>query len=242
MGAVASGTWRLGEGVLHAIVCNAGGWCEDSHGLEHAYGADRAALVRRYAPLIVYERGSAEMPVDFRRCRATSCSDAPDRAMPVERSGAGLRATAFTRVAGGRRGDPVYIQYWLYFPESFTGGIGRKLGPLASHWPGFHADDWEGFQVRVAADGTVSSRATAHGGYRGFKDMEGWGPWTGIYRVSGGSHAGHLVTMPTGERHTDSARLDLIPIESVPDQDLYRFEISPPWRKEVYRRPESGSS
>jgi hypothetical protein len=244
LGAGAAGlSWRLGESVLHAVVCNAGGWCEDSEALERAYGDRAAADVRRLAPLIVYERDSAQLPVDYRRCRRTWCSDGSERAAPIGRSKLGLRVTAFTRVLDERdRGGSLYIQYWLYFPESFTGGIGRRLGPLAKHWPGFHRDDWEGYQVRIGPRGNLSARASAHGGYRGFKDSAGWGPWTGLYRVSGGSHAGHLVTRPTGERHTRTAALDLIPLETLPHRDLSRFEVTPPWRKEVFREPASGSS
>jgi hypothetical protein len=228
---------------MHAIVCNTGGWCEDSEALERAYGDDTGALVRRFAPLIVYERGSAQLPVDFRRCRRTSCADGPDRSAPIERSSLGMRTTGFTRVVDERSsGGALYIQYWLYFPESFTAGIGRKLGPFAKHWPGLHPDDWEGFQVRVGPGEKISSRASAHGSYRGFKDSSGWGPWTGVYRVSGGSHAGHLVTRPTGERQTGSASLDLVPLETLPYPDLSRFEVSPPWRKQVWSEPESGSS
>jgi hypothetical protein len=92
------------------------------------------------------------------------------------------------------------------------------------------------------ADGTTSARATAHGGYKNFKDSKGWGPWTGYYRVSGGSHAGHLVSGPTGERSTSKTELSLVPIETLPDKDLYHFAISPPWQKSVYTDPESPSS
>jgi hypothetical protein len=242
-GVAGGGAWRLGEGILHAVACAAGNWCEHSDGLERAYGADTAALVRRFAPDVVYERGSAELPVDFRRCRRNDCSNGPDRPIAVDRSGAGLRTTAFTRVIDRRpSGGALYLQYWLYYPESFTGGIGRKLGPLANHWPGRHADDWEGYQVRIESGGGMSSRATAHGGYRGFKHSEGWGPWTGLYRVSGGSHAGHLITVAGDERRTGSAALDLVPLERMPDGDLYDFAVSPPWEKAVYRDPESGES
>jgi hypothetical protein len=220
-----------------------GGWCRDSEALEKAYGARVAADVRRLAPLIVYERGSAELPVDFRRCRRTWCADGPDRGAPTGESDYGQAVTVFTHVVDQReRGGSLYIQYWLYFPESFTGGIGRKLGRLKSLWPGFHRDDWEGFQVRVSPGGRLSSRATAHGGYRNFKDRRGWGPWTGIYRVSGGSHAGHLVTRPTGERRTGSSALDLVPLETLPYPELNRFEVDPPWKKEVFEDPESGAS
>ena len=134
-----------------------------------------------------YDRGSAALPIDFRRCRKTECSDGSDDAREIDRSRAGLPVTAFTRVVD-RRGDggPLYLQYWFYYPESFTGGIGRLFG---DSWPGYHPDDWEGYQVRVSPAGGVSARATAHGGYGA-----GWGPWTGWYACPGGSHAGQLRT------------------------------------------------
>ena len=74
------------------------------------------------------------------------------------------------------------------------------------------------------------------------KDERGWGPWTGIYRASGGSHAGHLVTRPTGERQTGTDALKLVPLETLPYRDLHRFEVDPPWKKEVFAEPESDSS
>ena len=96
--------------------------------------------------------------------------------------------------------------------------------------------------MHVGPDGRASSRATAHGGYKNFKDSDGWGPWTGYYRVSGGSHAGHLVSKPTGERSTSQSNLSLVPIETLRDKDLYNFAISPPWKKGVYGDPESPGS
>jgi hypothetical protein len=232
--------WRLGESVLHAIACAAGGWCERGDAVERAYGASTAALVRRFAPNVAYERDSAQLPVDFRRCRRTLCSDGPDAAGAIDRSSAGLPVTAFTRVIDGRRsGRPLYLQYWLYFPESFSGGVGRVLG---HRWPGYHADDWEGYQVRIGAGGGVQARATAHGGYRSGKRSDGWGPWTGWYRVSGGSHAGHLVSGPGHDRRTEAGALRLIPLERMPDADLHRFAVSPPWDKGAYRDPESPAS
>jgi len=230
--------WRLADGVLHALVCAVEGGCEERDSLALAYGDETAALVRRYSPNVVYERRSAALPIDFRRCRKTDCSDGPDAASEIARSRAGLPVTAFTRVVDRRsRGGSLYLQYWFYYPESFTGGMGRKLGPLADDWPGFHRDDWEGYQVRVAPGGAVSARATAHGGYGA-----GWSRWTGWYRVSGGSHAGHLVHSNTGERTTSGAKLALIPLERLTGTGRYAFEVSPPWRKDVYRVPESASS
>jgi hypothetical protein len=226
--------------VLDAILCAAFDGCPGA--LEDAYGEDLARKVRDYAPNIVYERRSAELPVDYRRCRDVSCSNGSDEPQAIAESAFDLPVTAFTRVIDRRSGGgAVYLQYWLYFPESFSGGIGRRLGPLKSHWPGFHKDDWEGYQVRIEGE-RVSARATAHGGYEGLKGSAGWGSWTGWYRVSGGSHAGHLVNGNTGERTTPSSSLRLVPLETLGGRDLEDFAISPPWRKDVYRDPESSGS
>jgi hypothetical protein len=137
------GAWRLGDSILSAIVCAVADGCPDA--LEDAYGKELATAVRGHAPNIVYERRSAELPVDFRRCRKVACSNGSDRAAEITESSAGLPVTAFTRVVDRRsQGGDLYLQYWLYYPESFSGGIGRKLGPLAQYWPGRHDDDWEG--------------------------------------------------------------------------------------------------
>lgn len=232
---------KLADALIAAIVCATGDECPDA--LDDAYGKEVAQKVRKYTPNIVYERSSAELPIDFRRCRELACSNGSDRAVAMAESALGLPVTAFTHVVDRRsRGGSLYLQYWLYFPESFTGGLGRKLGPLAHRWPGYHRDDWEGAQVRISLDGRISARASAHGAYRNFKHSDGWGPWTGWYRVSGGSHAGHLVWRPENERTTPADSLSLVPLESLGAADLYRFEISPPWRKQVYVNPEWAGS
>jgi hypothetical protein len=136
--------WRLGDAVIEAIVCAVGDDCPVGS-LEDAYGKELARTLRRYVPNIVYERRSAQLPVDFRRCRVVDCANGADRAGPIRESDLGLPVTAFTHVVDRRpEGGAVYFQYWLYFPESFSGGIGRELGPLSDRWPGFHPDDWEG--------------------------------------------------------------------------------------------------
>jgi hypothetical protein len=234
--AVRAGALGLGNAILDAIVCATGDGCPNA--LEDAYGDDVARAVRRYAPNIAYERRSAELPIDFRRCREVDCSNGSDRPVAIGESAAGLRVTAFTRVVDTRpRGGELHLQYWLYYPESFTGGIGRVLGPLAHKWPGYHPDDWEGYQVRVARSGTVTARATAHGGYG-----SGWTSWTGWYRVSGGSHAGQIVHGPDGERTTPASSLKLVPLESMNGTSNYSFAVLAPWSKPVYRDPDSGSS
>jgi hypothetical protein len=234
--------WSLGDALIEAIVCAVGDDCP-AGSLEDSYGKELAHLVRRYAPNVIYEQRSEQLPVDFRRCREVECSNGANRAVVIEESALGLPVTAFTHVIDRRsHGDALYLQYWFYFPESFTAGIGRGLGPLSDRWPGFHPDDWEGYQIRIAPGDRISARATAHGHYRNFKHSSGWGRWTGWYRVSGGSHAGHLVEGATGERSTRASGIRLVPLESLPNTELHRFEVLPPWEKAVYREPESESS
>lgn len=232
---VRADAWSFGERIVHGITCALEGGCEARDSLDLAYGVDVAGLVRRYSPNVAYERSSAALPIDFRRCRATDCSDGSDAAREIDRSRAGLPVTAFTRVVDRRAtGGALYLQYWFYYPESFTGAIGRLIG---DDWPGYHPDDWEGYQVRVAPGGETSARATAHGGYGA-----GWSESTGWFRVSGGSHAGQLVQRGAGERTTPASKLALVPLERLRGAERHSFEVSPPWRKDVYRTPEAAGS
>lgn len=232
------------------IVCAVGGDCDDA-GLERAYGSADAVLVREYAPGLVYEPGERQVPVDYRRCRRVGCATAPDaRALDVHRTDGGLRATAFTRVL--RRGGRTYLQYWLYYPDSnSTVGEVHKLwnaAPLGD-WPGWHADDWEGYQVRIDPDGAARARSSSHGHYQWCKEAECrnvWGRHMGWTRVSRGSHAGHqpLDRQELRERTTTGEGLRLVPLESI-DRDSYQpldEGIRPPWQKEVYADPESEES
>ena len=203
----------FGGALARAIVCAVRGGCDDGHeALVSAYGAADAALVREYAPSIVYEPGEREIPIDYRQCRTTACGNGPDdRSLDVSQTDAGVPASAFTHVvhAGGR----TFIQYWFYYPDSNTTwaasdklwaagsaplNLAHKLWgkvPKAPRYPGFHRDDWEGYQVELGPDGEVRVRATAHHGYQYCKQRQcsdQWGPWTGWTRVSRGSHAGHI--------------------------------------------------
>jgi hypothetical protein len=238
-GVTRAASWRYGGDLLHSLVCAIGGDCAgEPDALARAYGKETAELVRKYSPNVAYERSSAELPIDFRRCRRLECSNGPDRVAEISRSSAGLPVTAFTRVVDRRpAGGPLYIQYWFYYPESFTGGIGRLLGPFAHDWPGYHPDDWEGVQVMLPVNGRVLARATAHGGY-----SSGWAQWTGWYRVLGGSHAGQLGVGRGDERTTASSRLELVPLERLRGLGALRFAVTPPWLKTVYSDPESASS
>ena len=227
--------WGVGSNVLHALVCAVGIECDEGDdALVRAYGAEIASLVRRYSPNVAYEADSAELPIDFRRCRKLECSNGSDAATQIDQSSAGLPVTAFTRVVDRRpAGGSVYLQYWFYYPESFTAGIGRIFG---HRWPGYHADDWEGVQLMVSRNGSVLARATEHGGYTG------WQPWKGWYLVHGGSHAGDVVSGASGERTTPASELTLTPLERMGGLAGQRFEITPPWAKAVYRDPESSGS
>ena len=99
--------------------------------------------------------------------------------------------------------------YWLYYPDSKTVGLGsdkawetawllpRLAGIVedAPTYPGLHRDDWESFQVRLDPDGDVWVRSSSHGHYQGCKWSDcrnRWFPGSGWTRVSRGSHAGHI--------------------------------------------------
>jgi hypothetical protein len=182
-----------------------------------------AGLVRAHAPNLVYERGERELPVDWRRCRRPECAAAPDdpaldahvpdgrardrrprAGRPDGRSG---RATAFTHLI--RRRGRLYLQYWLYYPDSdtFLGGSHRawerswllprirKLVDGSSDYPGFHRDDWEGVFLRIDPDGSTWTRASSHGHFQSCKWRachDDWVRSTGWARVSRGSHSGHV--------------------------------------------------
>lgn len=107
----------VGRTIRCAVLAGCHG--EDAE-LAAVYGAVAAAFVRAYAPSIVYERGTLTLPVDFRECTSHRCSDAPDAvARDVWTTDAGRRATVFTHVVDRRRsGGDLFIQYWLYYPDS----------------------------------------------------------------------------------------------------------------------------
>jgi hypothetical protein len=227
----------FGGFLAHRIGCLARGGCHDGDAaLARTYGERTAALVREQAPGLVYEPGERQLPVDYRRCRDPECAGAPDDGdLDAHRSNAGEPATVFTRVV--RRGGRTYVQYWLYYPDSNTAWAGsdkvwersyllQVIGQVVRgtrDYPGFHEDDWEGYQVRIDPDGSVDARASSHNGYNGadapavdwasdasgkvpgasavrdaterlgFRDEGGWTPSEGTLYVSGGSHAGHAT-------------------------------------------------
>jgi hypothetical protein len=285
----------FGGFVADHFVCAVSGRCDrDEAALVEAYGARDAAAVRALAPSLVFEGGERQLPVDWRECRQVDCATAPDDP-DLDAHIADLprraRATAFTRVL--RRHGRLYVQYWLYYPDSNTALAGsdklwrrswwlprlRRLVAGTADYPGFHRDDWEAAFVRVDRDGTIWLRATSHGHVQGCKWRacdQRWVRSTRWVRVSRGSHSGHVPyrSLPrwvaperTGnpryvprpgpprrvpllpgrdlrERTTTGEGIRLVPLETL-DRGRYRPldpEVRPPWRKDAYRDPESGSS
>ena len=262
---------------IACAVADPGGCGESEPALIAAYGTDVGRLARRHMPTLAFEEGSRALPVDFRLCRSPECSDGGEEG-PIERSEAGHPVTAFVHVVdcrdggsdtteaaapavgadcSGSRDGNLYLQYWLYYPDSAT----LRGVPIAGS-RGYHRDDWESVQVRVAADGRTSTRASSHHGYNhtgglvnwssdmgvdsvrdvseflGARPDNGWGPATGYLRVSGGSHAGN-IDFHSGSRFTPAPRVHLVPLESVAESDRSAFAVSPPWLKDVWTDPEA---
>lgn len=253
--------------------------CGEEPILIAAYGDEIGRLIRTRMPAIAFERGSRALPVDFRRCRTPDCADGSVRGL-VERTDSGLPVTAFVHVIDcreeGRRGAAhsedgplpdcseeragnLYLQFWLYYPDSAT----MRGVPVAGA-RGFHRDDWESVQVRIAPDGRVDERASSHHGYNhsagphnagsdaganalrdlaealGARPRNGWGPSEGLLRVSGGSHAGNVDGYFDLDRIVSGPQVHLVPLEPVAALGhRYRFAVTPPWRKRAWTDPEA---
>jgi hypothetical protein len=183
----------LAQAVASRILCAAAlaDDCGDEPALIAAYGTEVGSLVRRHMPSLLFERGSRAVPVDFRRCRSTTCGDAAEQGF-IRRTNAGLPVSAFVHVvdcrsdavaqteAGGAdcsgpRIGNLYIQYWTYYADSAT----LRDVPIASD-EGYHRDDWEGVQIRIRPDGSVDERASSHNGYNHGQGVINWGSDAGI--------------------------------------------------------------
>ena len=228
--------------------------------LAEAYGPELAALIEAHRPEIRFEPGPySSLPVDFRRCRLRRCADTT-RVGSIGHSQAGERPTAFVHVVDCRAGATsrppegcdgpaagrLYLQYWLYYPDSATRSLGAR---------GYHADDWESLQVRIGEDGT-EARASAHHGYAyegglgsalaeaGIGDGSGWGPALGYLWVSEGSHAGRAKGGLVHIREIPPEQLRVVPLDPLVREGLgdYGFAVSPPWEKAVWADPESTST
>lgn len=251
----------LARALLARTLCAVrGGGCPGGEPpLIAAYGAELAALIEAHRPEIRFEPGPySSLPVDFRRCRLRACADTT-RVGAVSQSQAGEQPTAFVHVvdcraprapappgascAGAAAGN-LYLQYWLYYPDSATRPMGAR---------GYHADDWESFQLRIGpGSGSVEARASSHHGYSyegglssalaeaGIRNGSAWGPAQGYLWVSEGSHAGRAKGGLIHLRAIEPGQLRVIPLDPlVAGLGDYAFAVSPPWDKEVWLDPES---
>lgn len=227
--------------------------------LERSFGAELAATLRERTPEIRFEDGEfVSLPVDPRSCRERRCADSSERGR-LDSSFEGEAPTAFVHVidcraepdpdqaeCGGDRSGELYLQYWLYYPDSHTRPFGR-LG-------GYHRDDWESFQIRIGRDREADARASSHHGHQYGADKlsdvdpdagvaglggQSWGPSQGYLWVSAGSHAGRA---DGGDHYFRSVRpneLRLIPFDAaISELAELEFGVTPPWRKQVWRDPE----
>jgi hypothetical protein len=207
VGLLATGVRVPGVGLARAvasrILCAAAlaDGCGDEPALIAAYGTEVGKLVREHMPTILFERGSRAVPVDFRRCRETSCGDAPSRGF-VRRTDAGLPVSAFVHVVdcrpdaaeeseaagvdcSGARAGNLYIQYWTYYADSAT----LRGVPIAGA-EGYHRDDWEGVQIRIHPDGSADERASSHHGYNDRPGpLGGWASDAGLAPVKNAEEA-----------------------------------------------------
>jgi len=128
----------LARAVADRLLCAAAlaDSCGDEPALIAAYGTELGKLVRDHMPALVFEQGSSALPVDFRRCRSSACSDGAGEGL-VSRSDEGLPVTAFVHVVdcregeaerteaegadcSGKRAGSLYVQYWTYYADSAT--------------------------------------------------------------------------------------------------------------------------
>jgi hypothetical protein len=224
---------KLARSIAGKLVCavKGGGRCEAPDAeLQAAYGAELAATLRRHVPELRFERDEfVSLPVDFRRCRNRACADTSVTGA-VRRSHTGTEPTAFTRVIDCRGPEP----------PGDADCTGDRAGNVY-------------LQVRVSPDGSHVARASSHSGYNGgppglrnaLSDMghsgsPRWGPRTGYLHVAAGSHAGAPVYDGDDAWRIPKQALRLVPLEPIlADLENEEFEVSPPWRKQVWRDPES---
>ncbi len=181
----------------------------------------------------------------------------------VEVSGAEPGPSLAPADCAGSLAGNLYLQYWLYYADSAT----LRGVPIVGD-EGFHEDDWESVQIRIGPDGRADERASSHHGYNyaqsvvndgsdagieplraaaealGLRPDDGWGPETRRLLVSGGSHAGNADgSLADVDRVVPGRRVHLVPLEPIAAAgDSYRFAVSPPWRKRVWRDPEAAGT
>ena len=251
---------NLARSIAERLLCaaNLGEGCGgEPSALVLEYGPEVAELVAERVPVLSYEEGMLALPIDYRECREVSCAQGPGYGRTAE-SRSGEPVTLFSHVVDCRDPDaPVppsadcsgnaagnlYLQYWAYYPDSATAPFGKA---------GYHPDDWESFQVKVAPDGT-DERASSHHGYNGeggdpindtgwFDGDSAWTDATGTYAISSGSHAGRVGSQPDlMHRWTHPEDVRVVPIESFSDEwgdYVGSPDHKPAWLKDVFYDPE----
>lgn len=183
----------LGRSIARHLLCavELADGCGDEPLLIATYGDEIGRLVRRHMPTIGFEEDSRAVPVDYRRCRETTCGDAAPDGL-VHRTDERLPVSAFVHVVdcraaargaseaagidcSGERAGRLYIQYWLYYANSAT----LRGVPIVGD-AGEHRDDWESVHIRINPDGSVAERASSHDGYNYSLDDFDWGSDAGI--------------------------------------------------------------
>jgi hypothetical protein len=93
----------LARKIASRILCAASlaDGCGDEPALIATYGTEVGRLVREHMPTLAFEQGSHAVPVDFRRCRATSCGDGSSEGLEHHTDG-GLAVSAFVHVVDCR--------------------------------------------------------------------------------------------------------------------------------------------
>lgn len=183
----------LGRAIASKLLCavSLADGCGDEPAMIAAYGTEVGDLIRDYVPTLAFEEGSRALPMDFRRCRSTICSDGSEEGL-VHRSNRDLPVTSFVHVIDCRKGEreaseaagaicsgsragSLYLQFWFYYADSAT----LRDVPLAGE-AGYHRDDWESVQFRLRPDGSVDQRASSHRGYNYELGVANWGSDAGI--------------------------------------------------------------
>ena len=176
----------------------------------------------------------------------------PDAIQATEAAGA--------TCAGSRAGN-LYIQYWTLLrrlgdparrADRRRRGLPPKTTGRACRSASGPTDGSTSGPPRTTATTTCSSVANAGSDAGidplndaaeavGARPHDGWGPETRLLVVSGGSHAGNTNGFLRIDRVAPGRRVHLVPLEPIAAEegDAYRFAVSPPWRKRVWRDPEA---
>jgi hypothetical protein len=98
----------------------------------------------------------------------------------------------------------------------------------------------------------VLARASSHHGYNGaraglasigsdtgLRPRPAWERWSGALHVAAGSHAGTTAPAIGDSRAIRAGDIVLIPAEPIARSTRARFDVPPPWRKDVWSRPEA---